>query len=183
MWEYPCIEIHTNSVIDVQKTPIGEIVEPVTLIQAKNFLKIDFTDDDDIITSLITESREWVENRCGISVIHYDCEAIIQVLNSQELPYGPVIGPITIANAAGNAVSITSYNLVGMDYPRFMGYGRFTINYRSGFDEVPQGVIGAMLNYIAFCYENRGDLIDESTNSFANQARQKCYPFKRTIGF
>lgn len=183
MWEYPCIEIHTNSVIDVQKTPIGEIVEPITAEEARNYLKISTDFDDAELTSLIKQGREWVEKRCGISIIHYNCIAIIQVLNSQELPYGPIIEPITIANATGDAISITSYNLVGMDYPHFMGYGRFTITYRSGFEEVPEEIKGAIKSYVAFYYENRGDNIYNSNDKRAIDAREKSDPFKRTIGF
>lgn len=36
-------------------------VEPVSLATAKNFLRVDFTEDDALITALITAAREWAE--------------------------------------------------------------------------------------------------------------------------
>lgn len=35
--------------------------EPITLIEAKNFLRVDHSDDDDLITALITASRQMCE--------------------------------------------------------------------------------------------------------------------------
>lgn len=37
------------------------ITEPVTLAEAKSHLRVDTTDDDDIITALIQAAREWCE--------------------------------------------------------------------------------------------------------------------------
>jgi len=39
------------------------IVEPVTLVYAKQQLRVDFTDDDSIISSLITAAREYCEKK------------------------------------------------------------------------------------------------------------------------
>lgn len=35
--------------------------EPVTLTEAKNHLRVDISNDDDLITALIQASREWIE--------------------------------------------------------------------------------------------------------------------------
>jgi hypothetical protein len=48
----------------VQTAPSSE---PVSLVQAKNWLRVSHTDDDDLITILITAAREACENFCSRS--------------------------------------------------------------------------------------------------------------------
>ncbi len=48
----------------IQKAPT---VEPVTLAQAKNHLRVDITDDDDYIAELVSGAREACEVFCGRS--------------------------------------------------------------------------------------------------------------------
>lgn len=43
----------------------GPAAEPVTLSEAKAHLRVDLTDDDAIITRLISAAREWVEAQAG----------------------------------------------------------------------------------------------------------------------
>jgi len=44
-------------------------VEPVTLAEMKDFMKVDLTDEEDIITSLIKSARISIEKYCGIGLI------------------------------------------------------------------------------------------------------------------
>lgn len=43
--------------------------EPLSLIQAKAHLRVDFTDDDSLISALITASRQAIEERTGICFV------------------------------------------------------------------------------------------------------------------
>ena len=36
--------------------------EPVTLVEAKAYLRVDTTDEDTLIATLITAARQWVES-------------------------------------------------------------------------------------------------------------------------
>lgn len=42
--------------------------EPITLPDAKAWLQVDYTDQDDVIRSIITAARQKLERRCGISI-------------------------------------------------------------------------------------------------------------------
>jgi uncharacterized phiE125 gp8 family phage protein len=43
--------------------------EPVTLTEAKAWLRVDVTDDDQLITDLVKDAREYVENHTGMALI------------------------------------------------------------------------------------------------------------------
>ena len=61
---------------------IPPAVEPITVDQAKNFLKIDFDDDDNLIAALIQAAREHVEAFTARSLVN---KGYIQTLDS--FPY------------------------------------------------------------------------------------------------
>jgi len=65
--------------IIVQNQPTAE---PVTLQQAKNFLRVSITDDDDLIGFLITAAREACETFCSRSLA---VKSYIQTMDS--FPY------------------------------------------------------------------------------------------------
>lgn len=54
--------------ISLQRTAITG-VEPVGLDEMKNHLRVDFTDDDDLITALITAARERAETITGRCIV------------------------------------------------------------------------------------------------------------------
>lgn len=184
-----CHPIRTNAVIDAQFVEDLEAVEPVSLVDMKNYLKVDYTTDDALIESMIKDGRMWIEKRCGISFIQKTVMALVEVMNEQELPYGPMakLG-ILVEDEEGNTV--TSPSLIGLDFGfiSLQGYGRFTVTYQAGFDGWPQSLQEALKAYVAYSYENRGDElrsgnIDNSENAFARIARKKSNPYRRTVGF
>lgn len=48
----------------------GPSTEPVTLAQAKQHLRIDYTDDDNYISSLITAGRQFVETKTNMAIFN-----------------------------------------------------------------------------------------------------------------
>ena len=53
--------------MDVKYSNIGS--EPVTVDEVKNYLRIDYTDDDSLISDLITGCRELAEEFTGLSLV------------------------------------------------------------------------------------------------------------------
>ncbi len=45
------------------------VIEPVSLTQAKLFLRVDHEDENDLILNMITSARLQIENYCGVSLI------------------------------------------------------------------------------------------------------------------
>ena len=81
----------------------GPLAEPITLDEAKLHLKVDISDDDDLIQSLITVSREYAEMKCGRSFVFTTWEYILDSFpgpSRMGVPYGK---PFTLP---GHAVII-----------------------------------------------------------------------------
>lgn len=171
-------------------------VEPVTLADAKIHLRVDFTDDDAYISSLISACRHRVEDFCFISIVPRTIILTTDIICDQayyELPYGPITSVTGITTLDNNSVLRTlnpatnDYYIRGGRYKSFSivnnTWGNIAITYVAGYtSSVPEDLILAIKNEIAFRYENRGD----STNRYASQnvglsesAEYLATPYKR----
>lgn len=138
-----------NAVISVSFS--GEGNEPVTLQEAKDWCKIDVPDDDDLIAALIKGARIICENYSGVSFVQKTVTAIIQNgLGNINLPYGPVTGSVAYTNPDGTAIT-GDYNI---SIPKCE---RIKAVYTGGYTTLPGNLKTAVLNQIAWMYENRGD--------------------------
>jgi uncharacterized phiE125 gp8 family phage protein len=83
----------------------GPSVEPVTLAEAKAHLRVDTSDDDAYIGTLITAAREWVEEYLDRTLVHtqwvmrFD-RFPVDSTSDIELPRPPVV-------SSGTATSVT----------------------------------------------------------------------------
>lgn len=80
-------------------------LEPVTLTEAKAHLRVDSTDDDVYIATLITAAREWVEQYLDRTLVHTQWVMRLDrfppdSLQDIELPRPPVV-------ASGTATAVT----------------------------------------------------------------------------
>src|SRR5690554_5996817 len=81
--------------LTVERTITG--TEPITLTEAKQYLRVLYDNDDDVITQLVTQARQILEQATAQSLI----EQSISVTNDDykdrfRLPYGPVTGVTTL---------------------------------------------------------------------------------------
>lgn len=89
-----------NNIIDIKRVESSP-TEPVTLAQAKAQLIITFTDDDTLITSLITQARKAIENYCNVSMVAKVITFTADLFNEWELPYGPVTAITSVQTRSG----------------------------------------------------------------------------------
>ncbi len=175
--------ISSNRILSATPTPTDPVTMPITLDQAKEYLKMTGIDDDNtVIERIISESVDWVQEYCGISVVENEVVTAVKIHNRIQLPYGPVK---SIEKVNGVAASTTScYKLFpATGDVRIEGVGEYTIEYTAGYDPIPAKLLGAMYAYIAFAYEHRGDHLDENDDSFAPEARSKANAYVQTIIF
>lgn len=94
-------------------TIIGAATEPITLQQAKNWLRLDHTDDDARITSLITTARQRAEKYLRRDILPKTREVFWTVLTEDvNLPY--TVDMITSVTVNGQALTENAgYELLG----------------------------------------------------------------------
>ncbi len=127
--------------------------EPVTLQEAKDWCRIDVTDDDTLITKLIKAARLICEHYVNMSFIARTVTAKIH--NGQgdiNLPYGPVTGAINYFELDGTT-AIDNFDLTEERGDNFIAV--YPAGYADG--TLPEDLRTAILTQVAFMYENRGD--------------------------
>jgi hypothetical protein len=90
-----------NNLIDISRSESSP-TEPCTLAEAKAQCIVTYTDDDTLITALITKARKMIENYCNISIVAQSIVMIADLYNEWELPYGPVTGITGVQTRTGN---------------------------------------------------------------------------------
>ena len=143
--------------------------EPVTLQEAKDWCKIDVSDDDSLITSLITAARIMCENYANLSFVNCTVTAKIKNgLGGFNPPYGPLKEITSAKDSDGNDID---------DFDFDNSYsGNVTVIYTAGYTALPENLKTAVLNQIAFLYQNRGDVqlqrsLSEESKLILNQVR------------
>lgn len=182
MPEQPSSGITPYRSLIVQTAPA---VEPVTLAEAKAHCKVDISDDDAYISSLITMSRQYVEQILDISLISQTLEARYDTFPLWEivLPRPPMAtGTVTVIyrDEGGTNRTITSAasafqvdNLVtpGRIYPLYNGVwpatrgdeNSVTVRWPAGYGAsgaaVPATIKHLILLQVAHLYEMRQPVV------------------------
>jgi len=153
-----------NSILDVQFQD-GEITEPVTLTEAKNFCKIDISTDDDLINLLITAARQMCEAYTGVGFVEHDVVAVLNNMNGDiYIPYGPMIAINSVENEQGTVLILdTNYTIGGNEFKRLKTplQNNITIDYTTGYTTLPEALKTALLNQVYYLYDNRSVGVDD----------------------
>jgi uncharacterized phiE125 gp8 family phage protein len=121
-----------NTFVDVDKQEAYTGSEPVSLADAKAHLRVDFDDDDALISAMITAARMSIEDYCHISLVQKTITLTTQAqeqlqskyaqpfqvreqFNRFELPYGPVLGVSSVTSIGSDGSTVISLAL-NQDY-------------------------------------------------------------------
>lgn len=148
----------------LQYIPLGNVAvsgtEPVTLVEAKNWLKVDVDDDDTIISALIIAARQTCEGYTALSFVARTVTAIIRnELGSSRLPYGPVNSIISMYDSDDNEIDEEDYSMPGDKVKRVNTPVScwLKITYTAGYVVLPQQLKTGILEQLAWIYQHRGD--------------------------
>ena len=157
------------------------VSEPVTLSEAKLWLKVDYSTDDDLITSLIQAAREMVEDHTNRKLMP---QTVTEKFNG--FPTDNIILSASVLSAVtsiqytdedGDTQTLSSAKYIVQDYampPQIsIAYGEtwpttrqeadtVTVVYTVGYadaDSVPEAIKNAIKMLVAYMYENREDKV------------------------
>lgn len=148
-------------------TVIGDgVVEPVSRTDAKNWMRIDYSDDDNLIDNLIEASRIYIEKATGLSLVNKQLKAYIECDGANppvwmiDLPYGPLIcvDLVKYKQSVNDWQTLTKnedYEVIGKKLWVYTA-GYYEVTYQTGYSEVPEPLIADILTLVAWQYQNRG---------------------------
>jgi uncharacterized phiE125 gp8 family phage protein len=167
-----------NTIKDIKNRQAESITEPVTLAEVKAWLIIDTvnTEDDGLLTRLITEVRQAIEKKTKLSLIKRNIVVTVDLVREFKLPHGPIRSIDAVAFRRGTngdgtpdneTLTAEDYTIDGEDFKFIKSgrCGRHKISFTAGFgiDEeidyenpVPEDLLLAIRAEIAYRYEHRG---------------------------
>ena len=157
--------------------------EPVSLAEAKLFLRVDHADEDALITDIISAARDAVERACGRALITRRVRETLEdwrrdAFGAAELSVGPAtnVAAVRLLSSDGSesVIDPSRYRLDGArDRPRLVfedglpillrSIGGIEVDYDAGLaavaSDVPTALRLALLHVAAALYETRlGDV-------------------------
>ncbi len=168
---------------------IAPITEPLTLAEAKLYLRIDGSAEDSLIADLIAVARELAEQYMRISLITQQWKISFDDYVPEELllPYPPIVSIESIMIFARDGSSVVvepdSY-FIGSSQDTLVFdtiiYGhRIEIIYNTGYGnaaDIPSPIKYGMLAHMAFLYEQRGEA---EIATLPRQSMALYSPFRR----
>jgi uncharacterized phiE125 gp8 family phage protein len=154
------------------------LVSPISLVEMKAWLKINYSEEDDIINSLIASATTYVETKTRLALITrtYQCEGIINPRRPIiSLPVAPVLNMSSVSLSVGSEIIAPDQYSFGMDGSIYNPILRFDLQQHSyltaninfsltlsaGFGDdatlIPEPLRLAIKRLSAFHYSQRGD--------------------------
>jgi uncharacterized phiE125 gp8 family phage protein len=162
--------------------------EPLTLAQAKTFLRIEHAADDEPITRAIAAARVAAENFMRCALLPQTWEATVANPNAAQLclSFGPAqsitsvtlateAGAISTMNASDYRLSVDGFAVLFTDPPSIE---KLTVRFVAGIantaSEIPLSIVQGILHHITVILENRDGDVPMPVQAMA------CYqPYRR----
>lgn len=152
-----------------------DLVEPITLEQAKRHLRVVFTDDDDDISAMITAARVAAEQRLNRTLVQRQLVARFPAWCEMVLPKPPLISvdSVEYLDADGDLQTLEAFDeYLGAEPVRVaLQYGAVSpglryrpdairVTYTAGYadGDVPAPIVSWMLLVIGTLYEHRATM-------------------------
>jgi uncharacterized phiE125 gp8 family phage protein len=176
-------------------------IEPVTLDEARDYLRLDSEDEDELLASLISAARHLVEAASGQMLIHQTWRLSLNawpVMGRLRLPIEPLdaIMAARVLDGEGAAREIDLDALAidaGARPPAILAIGALPqpgrklngieIDVRVGHGaaaaDVPPQLRLAVLKLVAHWFENRGDMTGERISAMPGEVTALTAPWRR----
>lgn len=154
-----CQGVSYNQVTDVANT-LWAGSELFTVGEFKSdYAKIDTTEENGLISSLIVTARIMCEQYIGVNFIARTVVATINNTNGGTyLPYGPVGTISSVTDIDGNAITTDGYKVLGTEFKKILWpLTELIVTYTGGYVTCPANLVNAVKAQTLFLFENRGD--------------------------
>jgi uncharacterized phiE125 gp8 family phage protein len=148
------------------------VAYPVTLVEAKNFIRVDYALDDNLITDIIKAATEQAEKYLNRSITTKTVKfSYTSFSNRVMLPYPPYqsITAVTVKYRGESTVLVadSDYYLSGVkdlsiEFERYYREYELIIDATVGYLSVPLTIKQGVLKLIARMYEYRNDFMEVS---------------------
>lgn len=141
-------------------------IEPVSLTDMKNWMRVRDDSDNTLISNLITSARRHIEKLTGIALTNQRYSVMLQTsgVNKDmwvvDLPYSlndciPVVKFKNGINDYTLLTKDTDYEVIGGKLFLY-SQGVFDVEYDCGYGQVPEDLISDIMTLVTWSYENRG---------------------------
>lgn len=171
-------------ITNIEVTEAASPTEPVVLADAKAWLRVDYTDDDTLITSMIKSARQSIELFTNRALVPKSVSLNIQtpddsfsseaIAYTAKLPYakGSVLSVLVLKDWEDATLTIDEdYEVKGSELYSLNGWYAVTYTVTP---TVPQALKEAILMEVAERYNNRGEANSEG---LSKAAEDKAQPF------
>ena len=148
-------------------------------------MKVETSDDDSLIASLVTETINTVEQQYSFQLIEKTVTAEYETYAARvDLPLFPVqsVSSVKTINHEGTETTLTAGNdfyLTGdtLVFNTVHGYDapyqrlRLKVVYTAGFTSIPSGITVGLKKAVLSAYEDRQDLVEGSVSVLPNSSK------------
>lgn len=153
------------------------VTEPVSLADAKKWMRVEYDSDDTLITALIKSTRTLLESYTGLSFGTKTIETVIDITKEIQVPYSPLQTMTSVYRRENNAwvlcvVDLDYYiinNTIQVELPAL-----YKLTYTAGYTTLPEPLKTDIKVMTAWQYENRGIKFDEVGTA-------QSYPFMNLL--
>ena len=150
----------------IKKTVTGE--EPVSVVQAKEHLRVDYDSHDTYIGELIMAARGAIEKYLGVSIVESEVEVDISPWPPHRLPYGPV-KEISSYKVDGTEATPPSDEVIKTG-------DRIEATYTTGYTDVPPEIKHAIKVLVKKWYDS-----EEISTAVPHEIKMMIEPHNRNL--
>lgn len=154
---------------------------PITLEEAKNYLRVDYSGDDTLINTIIKVATEHAEKYCNRSIsqktVVFSYRNFMQRLILPYPPYRSITEVKTKFEGEETVLTVnTDFYIEGIsdkliNFKKYYENTEVIITADVGYSVVPETLKGAILKIIAKLYEYRQDYIEASVSQLKDSIK------------
>lgn len=164
-------------------------IEPISLTDMKNWMRVRDTADDDLISGLIRASRKAIENRISCCITNQKYKSVFELYGENRsrwivsLPWGsmdcaPVLKLKNGINDYTTLVKDVDYEVIGYKLWIYSA-GVYDVEYECGMPQVPEDLIEDIQTLTTWMYDNRG----KKMNAETKKAGASDYPYWEGLNY